>query len=155
LALSWKVARWPLVIALAVVVVDQLTKHWAIDALADGHTIDLFWTLRFNLTFNSGMAFSSGDWLAPFVPILAIGVVAVLLISTGRSSSRWYTCAVGLVMGGALGNVVDRVFRGDGGLHGRVVDFIDLQWWPIFNVADIAVVVGAVMLVVTTMRTSS
>jgi len=55
--------------------------------------------------------------------------------------------AVGMVIGGALGNVADRLFRGDGWLHGSVIDFIDPQWWPIFNVADIGVVVGGILLV--------
>jgi signal peptidase II len=54
------------------------------------------------------------------------------------------------VCGGAAGNVVDRLFRGDGWLHGAVVDFIDLQWWPVFNIADAAITVGAVLLLVST-----
>ena len=62
--------------------------------------------------------------------------------------------AAGLVAGGALGNLGDRAFRGDDGfLHGAVVDFIDLQWWPIFNVADSAIVVGGILLVVVSMLT--
>lgn len=146
---SWRV---PLLVAAIVIAVDQLTKHWALNALADDHTIDLFWTLRFNLAFNTGMAFSSGDGFGPFVPILAIGVVVVLLISVGRSSSPWYSLAVGLVIGGALGNVSDRLFRGEGGLHGAVVDFIDPQWFPIFNVADIGVTVGGALLLITSLR---
>ena len=62
--------------------------------------------------------------------------------------------AVGLVIGGSIGNVLDRLFRGEGWLRGQVVDFIDLQWWPIFNVADMAIVVGGVLLVVSTLRAS-
>lgn len=146
---SW---RGPLVVAAIVIVIDQLTKHWALNALDDDRTIDLFWTLRFNLAFNTGMAFSSGDGFGPFVPILALGVVVVLLISVGRSTSRWYSLAVGLVIGGAIGNVLDRLFRGEGGLHGAVVDFIDPQWFPIFNVADIGVTVGGTLLLLTSLR---
>lgn len=146
---SWRVA---LLIAALVVAVDQVTKHWALNALDGGRTIDLVWTLRFNLAFNTGMAFSSGDGFGPFVPILAIVVIAVLLISLGRASSPWYTMAVGLVTGGALGNVADRLFRGEGRLHGAVVDFIDLQWFPIFNVADIGVTVGGALLLLTSLR---
>jgi signal peptidase II len=157
---SLRSLRAPMAIAAIVVVADQLTKHWALNALGpsaehpSGRNIDLFWTLRFNLAFNTGMAFSSGEGIGPLVPILAIGVIAVLLISIGKSSSRWYSLAVGLVIGGALGNIIDRLFRGEGGLHGAVVDFIDLQWWPIFNVADIAVVVGGALLLLTTLRSS-
>lgn len=159
--LSLRALRVPAAVAAIVVAVDQLTKHWALNALGPsaahpaGRDIDVVWTLRFNLTFNSGMAFSSGAGFGPFVPIVAVAVIVVLLISVGRSSSRWYGIAVGLVIGGALGNIVDRLFRGRGGLHGAVVDFIDLQWWPIFNVADMAVVVGGALLLLTTLRSDA
>jgi len=138
-----------------VVAVDQLTKHWAVNALGPdaahprGRTIDLVWTLRLNLAFNRGIAFSSADELGPLVPIVAAIVVAVLVGSVGRVKARWYPLAVGLVAGGAAGNVADRLFRGEGGMRGAVVDFIDLQWWPIFNVADIGVVVGGALLALT------
>jgi signal peptidase II len=144
--------RWPLTIAAIVVVVDQLTKHWAVNALDDGRMIDLVWTLRLNLAFNTGMAFSQGEGIGPIVPILAITVVALLLMTVGRSASRWFTLGVGLIIGGALGNVIDRLFRGDGWLNGAVVDFIDVQWWPVFNIADAAVVVGAGLLLFTSLR---
>lgn len=144
--------RGPLLIGALVITVDQLTKDWAQRALGDGDVVDVVWKLRFNLAYNRGMAFSRGDGLGPIVPVLAIGVVAVLLIAVGRSSSRWFIAAVGLVIGGALGNVIDRLFRGDGWLRGAVVDFVDLQFWPIFNVADMAIVVGGAILVVTTLR---
>ena len=146
--------RAPVLIALVVVVLDQLTKRWALNALSDGHVIELFWTLQFNLAFNSGMAFSRGDGLGPFVPVLAVGVIAALLIALGRSDSPWFAVGVGLVIGGSIGNVLDRLFRGEGWLRGQVVDFIDLQWWPIFNVADMAIVVGGVLLILSTLRAS-
>ncbi len=66
----------------------------------------------------------------------------VIACPCGTRDSRTVDVAAGLVMGGALGNLVDRLFRGDGWLHGSVIDFIDFQWFPIFNVADIAVNVG-------------
>jgi len=136
--------------ALAVIVVDQLTKTWAVNAL-DDHDIDVVWTLRFHLTFNGGMAFSQGRGLGPIIGVLAIVVVAVLLISLRRAGSTLAAVAVGLVVGGAAGNILDRLFRsGDGFLGGRVVDFVDLQWWPIFNVADAAVVIGGILLLVST-----
>ncbi|CAN5831167.1 signal peptidase II [soil metagenome] len=144
--------RGPLLIAALVIAVDQLTKDWAQRALGDGDVVDVVWKLRFNLAYNRGMAFSRGDGLGPIVPVLAIGVVAILLIAVGRSSSRWFVAAVGFVIGGALGNVIDRLFRGDGWLRGAVVDFVDLQFWPIFNVADVAIVVGGAILVLTTLR---
>lgn len=144
--------RGSLIIAAGVVLVDQLTKHWALTALADGRQIDVIWTLRFNLAFNRGMAFSQGDWFGPAIPILAIVVSLVLLRAVKRSPSRQFAGAVGLVIGGSLGNVVDRLFRNDGWLNGAVVDFIDLQWWPIFNIADMAIVVGGASLLWLTLR---
>lgn len=132
---------------LGVVVADQITKHWALNALADGHTIDIVGSLRFNLAFNTGMAFAKGQGIGPVIAIAGVLVVAYLLVGLRRNTAPG-ALFVGLVAGGATGNIIDRLFRGDAWLHGAVVDFIDLQWWPIFNIADAAIVVGAVCLVV-------
>jgi len=77
-----------------------------------------------------------------------------ILLWQGRSvGSRLGAVALGMIVGGALGNIIDRAFRGDDGfMSGAVVDFVDLQWWPIFNVADIGIVVGGVLLVWSTLR---
>lgn len=133
-------------VAVAWVVVDQLSKTWALRTL-DDRTIDVLWTLRFNLAFNRGMAFSQGDGLGPVIGVVALVVIVVLLLSLRRGGSLLSAVAVGMIVGGALGNILDRLFRSDSGfLQGRVVDFIDFQWWPIFNVADIGIVVGGVLL---------
>ena len=94
---SVRTVRGPLVIAAVVVLVDQLTKHWALSALGDGHVVHVVGSLQLNLAFNSGMAFSRGDGLGPFVPVLAVGVIAALLIALGRSDSPWFAVGVGLV----------------------------------------------------------
>lgn len=145
-------------VAAAVVVVDQLTKSWAVNAL-DDHDIDVVWTLRLHLTFNGGMAFSQGRGWGPVISVVALVVVVVLLLSLRKGGSTLSAVAVGLVVGGAAGNVVDRIFRsGSGFLGGEVVDFIDFQWWPVFNVADASIVIGGILLVVTSYfsaRTSS
>ena len=143
--------RPTLLVAAGVVVLDLLTKHWAINRLSDGRDIDLIGSLRFHLTFNSGMAFSRGQGLGPIIGIVAVVVVVVLLRSLRREGSLLLDVATGLVIGGALGNVLDRVFRGDGLMDGSVIDFIDVQWWPIFNVADMAVTIGGILLVVSTL----
>ena len=143
--------RGALLIAAVVVLVDQLSKHWAVNAL-DDRNIDLVGSLRFNLAFNTGMAFSRGTGLGPIIGVVALVVVVGLLVSIGRATSPFYTPAVGLIIGGALGNVADRLFRAPGWFRGGVVDFIDVQWWPIFNVADIGVTVGGVLLLATTLR---
>lgn len=134
-----------------VLVLDQLTKTWALDALADGRVIDVLWTLRFRLAFNTGMSFSMGEGMGRLIAPLALVVVVVLAWTARRIDSWPGLVAVGLVTGGALGNLVDRAFReGEGVLGGAVVDFIDLQWWPVFNIADMGIVVGAVLLVLST-----
>jgi signal peptidase II len=135
--------------ATTVVVLDQLTKHWAVNRLADGEVIDVVWTLRFQLSFNSGMAFGKGTGFGPIIGVIALVVIVGLLLTLRHSGSRVSALAVGLVVGGAIGNVLDRLLRaGDGGfLHGRVVDFIDAQWWPVFNVADMGITIGGLLLV--------
>ncbi len=138
--------RSSLLLAAAVVAADQLTKHWAVNRLSGDRTIDVVWTLRMNLTFNSGMAFSQAQGLGPIVGVVALAVVVVLLVSLRKQGGPMSNVAVGLVIGGAVGNIVDRLFRGDGWLRGSVVDFIDFQWFPIFNIADIAVNVGGGLL---------
>ncbi len=141
-------------VGIAVVAADQLSKHWALGALADGRVVDVVGSLRWNLAFNTGTAFSLGSdqGLGPWISLLAIGVVvAVALGSTSRF--RLGAVAAGLVTGGAIGNLADRAFRGDDGfLQGAVVDFVDLQWWPIFNIADMAIVTGAALLVLASFR---
>lgn len=139
---TWR--SW-LPVAALVVVLDQLSKHWAVNALVD-EDIDLFWTLRLNLSYNTGMAFSQGEGLGPVIGIVALVVVVVLVVNL-QQGSRLTAVAVGLVVGGALGNVIDRVFRAPGFFRGAVVDFIDFQWFPIFNVADTAITVGGALLV--------
>ncbi len=140
---TWR--SW-LPVAVVVVVVDQLTKHWAVNALVD-RNIDVFWTLRLNLSYNTGMAFSQGEGLGPIIGVVALAVVVVLVLNLKQGANRLTSTAVGLVIGGALGNVIDRVFRAPGFFRGAVVDFIDFQWFPIFNVADTAITIGGALLV--------
>lgn len=141
--------RLTLVVASLWVVVDQLTKHWALNALDDGRIIDLVGSLRFNLAFNTGLSFGMGAGLGPVVAVVAVVVALVLVRLAGSMPSRTAAVALGMMLGGAVGNLIDRVVRaGDGFLGGAVVDFIDLQWWPIFNVADIGIVGGGVVLVI-------
>jgi signal peptidase II len=138
-----------------VVLLDQLTKHWAVNRLSGGRIIDLVGSLRLNLAFNEGAAFSVGDgWnLGPWIAVLALVVVATLVFTGPTARSRFGAAAIGLVAGGALGNLVDRAFRnGEGFMGGRVVDWIDVQWWPVFNVADSAVSIGAVALVLHSLK---
>ena len=137
-----------LVSAAAVVAVDQLTKWWALEALDGGRVIDLVWTLRLRLVFNTGAAFNSFQGLGPLLGVAAVAVAAALLLNRRLVSGRWSAIATGCIAGGALGNLADRLFRSDDGfLTGAVVDFIDVQWWPVWNVADMGVVLGGAALV--------
>lgn len=130
-----------------VVGVDQLTKWWALEALQD-RTIDLVWTLRLNLVHNKGAAFGLGQGLDIYIAFLALLFVAGMAwASWGGRRLALSPLLSGMILGGALGNLADRAFRdGDGFLGGAVVDFVDLQWWPVFNVADSAIVIAAVLL---------
>lgn len=147
-------ATWRSSVAVAAVVValDQLTKTWALRALDDG-AVDVVASLRLRLVFNTGSAFSLASGLGPVLGIVGIVVVVALLRFSREVEGRPGRLALGLVLGGAVGNLVDRALRaGDGFLGGAVVDFVDLQWWPVFNVADVAITVGALLLAVTVGR---
>lgn len=140
-------------VATVVVLTDQATKWWALRALDGGRSIDVAWTLRFRLIFNSGTAFGFGSRFAPVIAILAVVVVVVLLRAGGAVEGTWTRLSLGLVLGGAMANLLDRSLRAGGGfLGGAVVDFIDLRWWPVFNLADSAITVGAVLLALTAWR---
>ena len=135
-------------VAAVVVALDQVTKTLAVDRLADG-SVDVFWTLRFNLTFNSGLSFGQGQGLTGYITVAAVLLVAGLLWWSRQLTSMPMAAGVGLLVGGACGNLADRLFRSH---DGAVVDFIDFQWWPVFNIADIAVFCGAALLVLATLR---
>jgi signal peptidase II len=139
--------------AAVVVALDQLTKHWALAALSDG-PVDLVGSRRLNLVFNDRAAFSlGGGGNTTAIASIGIVLVAALLTMGLRAGRRWWALGLGIVLGGALGNLVDRALRaGDGFLGGRVVDMIDLQWWPVFNVADAALWVGIGVLVLDSRR---
>ncbi len=127
---------------------DQLTKLWAVNTLAD-RNIDLFWTLRLRLVYNDGAAFGLGSSLAPYITVLVVIVSLFIVVATWRNTNRFVAVVAGLVLGGALGNLGDRAFRGEGSFFGgKVVDFIDFQWWPVFNVADSGITCGVLLFLI-------
>jgi len=137
-----------------IVAADQATKHWALNRLSNARTIDLIGSLRFNLAFNKGMAFSQATGAGPIIGALAFVVIIVIVLWLRRNAQGLAVVAAGLIVGGATGNLIDRLLRGDAWLRGAVVDFIDLQWWPIFNIADAAISTGAVLMIVASVRAS-
>ncbi len=136
-------------VLVAVVAVDQLTKQWVVNELT-GRRIEVFWTLVLHRVENKGAAFSlfGGGGFGPVIAVVAVAIVGLLLWQGRTVERRLGAVALGLIGGGAIGNLVDRLFRAsDGFLSGGVVDFIDFQWWPVFNVADMGVVVGGITLI--------
>jgi signal peptidase II len=133
-------------VAALVYATDRLSKTWAEGSLAGRPPLEVIpGVLQLNFTTNSGGAFSIGGsapWLFAGATLV---VVALIVAASARLTRPAIAVGLGLVLGGALGNLTDRIVRG-GGLRGRVVDFIDLHVWPVFNLADSAIVVGAVVL---------
>ena len=150
-----KTSRMSLLISAVIVLLDQISKAWALRDLADGRIIHVIWTMQFNLTFNRGMAFSRGTGIGPIIGVIALVVVVLLLLSLRRADNALTRVATGLIIGGAVGNILDRLFRGSGWMRGAVIDFIDFQWWPVFNVADMAIMIGAATMMVAMLKYNS
>lgn len=136
-------------IALVVVAVDQITKQLALEYLSDG-PIDLVrGAVSLHLTFNSGGAFGFLQGIPMFFLAASFAIIVVILVWVGRSDEGAVVAPLGLVLGGGIGNLVDRLFRG---FDGQVVDFIDLHVWPVFNMADSAIVIGVLLIALSSFR---
>jgi len=139
-------------VAGGVLLADRLTKLWAERSLVDAPIDVIRGVLTLRFTSNPGGAFSiltSVPWF--FVVAAATVSVIVGVVAFLRDRPRLQSVALGLILGGALGNLLDRVTRGPG-FRGEVVDFIDVHVWPVFNLADAAVVIGALLLVASSFR---
>ena len=146
---SRNIASW-LWVAATVILLDQVSKWIVLGALHPGQSIYVTPFFNWVLTFNSGAAFSflsdAGGWQRWFFTLLALGVSGWIVLMLRRHTSEFrLSLALTLILGGALGNVIDRI------RFGAVVDFI--QWhalgyyWPAFNVADAAISIGAILLI--------
>ncbi len=139
-----------------VVILDQITKLWVSSILELNQTINVLPHFDLRLLHNPGAAWSilatAGGWQRWFLSILAILVSGVIIVwlSNLERQRYWLACSLSLILGGALGNVIDRI------MYGYVIDFVDVYYqnwhWPAFNVADSAISVGAVMLLVSLIR---
>lgn len=144
-AASLRRAGW--FIALAILLLDQATKVWAVSALSDGHQVQAIpGLLKFTYVRNSGAAFSMGLGSTLYFALFSLIVGVAIALFGGRSRELWLPMS--LILGGVLGNLGDRIFRSPGGMKGHVVDWIELPHWPIFNVADSAVVIAASIIVI-------
>jgi signal peptidase II len=140
-------------LAAAVYLADQATKAWAVAVLTDQPPRELVGTfLQLDLIRNPGAAFSLGTGNTWLLTLLAAAVLVVILRSARRLGSIAWACAFGLILGGALGNLTDRLLREPGFGRGHVVDFLDYNGWFVGNVADIAIVAAAVLIAVLSIR---
>jgi signal peptidase II len=131
-----------------IVLLDQLTKAWVVATLADGPQSIIGDSVELRLSRNPGGAFSLLTGFTPLLAVLAVIVAVVLVRVAQRMTDPVMVVALSLVLGGAIGNLLDRVFRAPGFLRGEVVDFIRIGAFPSFNVADSAITIGAVLLLV-------
>ncbi len=141
-------------ILLVEISLDQLTKAWAESSLGSSRYISVLPTIKLNLAYNSGFSFSTGSDRGQLIGVLVAVISGVLIWQILRETRDGRTILMAVILGGAIGNLIDRVFRADNGfLSGRVIDFIDVTWYAVFNLADMFVVdmfvvVGAIVLVI-------
>jgi signal peptidase II len=140
--------RLLLAVAAVVLVLDIVTKVLAVKLLIPGQPVPIIGdTVTWTLVRNSGAAFSMATGYTWMLTLIATGVVVGIFWMGRRLVSPWWAIGLGMILGGATGNLVDRFFRSPGPLQGHVVDFLSVGWWPVFNVADPSVVGGAILLV--------
>jgi signal peptidase II len=144
--------KWPwFMVTIGIIVIDQLTKLWALNALTLYQPKVLSPVLNLTLAYNTGAAFSflstSGVWHQWFFIVFAVVMSLILSIWLLKTPIKQtlQSCALSFILGGALGNLIDRF------LHGHVIDFLDFHYkhhhWPVFNLADSAICIGAFLLV--------
>ncbi len=150
--------RLLLSLAAAVLLLDLVTKLVVVASIEPGEDISVLGDLLY-LTHlrNTGAAFSFAEGFTVVFTLVALAVVVVIVRTARRLFSTGWAVTLGLVLGGAVGNLIDRVFRDPGFLRGGVVDFIavldpDGQVWPVFNVADSAIVCGGILGAVLALR---
>lgn len=136
-------------LAALTLVLDQASKMWALRSLTPGEAVDLVGdAIRLNLVRNPGAAFSLGDGSTWILTIISLTIVVWVVVGARKVGNLPWAVALGLLLGGALGNLVDRFFRPPGPGQGHVVDFIDYFGWFVGNVADIAIVAAAGIIMV-------
>ena len=131
-----KTRRLALIVAVVVLILDQLIKWWVVATLPGDPIVLIDGILQLRYVANFGAAFSILDGSGSLIALVAIAAVVFILLVVTKVYRIGEVAALGLVLGGAFGNLVDRL-RG-----GAVTDFIDVGWWPIFNLADSSIVIG-------------
>ena len=126
---------------------------WAVNTLSNNSNIKVIGEfLQLTFVRNPGAAFSFASGATMFLSLFSLIVLIAILSDSPRITSRGWAVVLGLVLGGILGNMVDRIFREPGFLRGHVIDWLQLPNWPVFNIADSAIVGAAVISMVLTAR---
>jgi signal peptidase II len=132
---------------------DLLSKIWVVHSLEHHEPINVLGHyLRFDAIRNAGAAFGFGQGMTIVFTVIAVGVIVVIARLSRRLYSAPWAVALGLLLGGAFGNLTDRVFRAPGGFQGRVVDFVAPEHFAVFNLADSAICVGGALIVLLSFR---
>ncbi len=139
--------------AAAVVLVDQLLKAWVVTSLEGRPPLVILgeW-LQLNAVRNSGAAFGVGGSLTIVFTLIAAGVAVVVVRQSRTMTSRLWAVALGGLLGGAIGNLIDRLLRAPGPGRGAVVDFVDVRYFAVFNAADAALTLSALAIVLLSLR---
>ncbi len=149
------VRTWRILFSVAWVVwiLDLATKIWAVNNLSFKSNIKVIGEFfQLTLVRNPGAAFSFATGATIFLSLFSLIVMIVVLYYSPKITSRGWAVVLGLVLGGILGNMVDRIFREPGVLRGHVIDWLQLPNWPVFNIADMAVVSAALLSMVLTAK---
>ena len=145
--------RTLLSVAWFVWILDLATKIWAVNSLSNRSNIKVLGSFfQLTLVRNPGAAFSFAAGATIFLSIFALIVLLAIIYISPQITSKGWAIVLGLVMGGILGNLVDRIFRDPGLLRGHVIDWMQIPRWPIFNIADSAIVVAALVAMVLSAR---
>ena len=131
---------------------DFVTKSWALLSLSAEPRKILGSILQFTLVFNSGAAFSLATGFTILFSLLALGVVVAVIYFAPKITSTGWQFTIGLLLGGVLGNLTDRIFREPSFLSGYVIDWIQIPHWPVFNLADSAICIAAAIAFVLSVR---
>lgn len=134
-------------------VLDLATKLWAVSTLSDRSNIKVIGDfLQLTLVRNPGAAFSVAEGATVFLTLFGFLVMAVIFYYSTRITSKGWSVVLGLAMGGILGNLVDRIFREPGVFRGHVIDWLQIPNWPVFNIADTAIVAAAAISMILSLR---
>lgn len=140
-------------VAVVCLAVDQITKALAVAHLTPGEPRRVVGPLlRFDLTRNAGAAFSTGTSHTEWFAALAIAASCAVVWFAFKARTRLWAVALGILLAGILGNLIDRIVRAPGQFRGHVVDFLEFPHWPIFNMADVCITIAAVLIVLQAMR---